>query len=276
MAMRKKSEIDYIYFSECTTKKGVRLGIKQEAGIHVLQVKAGLPLKKRKIKRLLKKYQLNHSAFGADIKMAEQLELNEMLFQARKQELMRERERIFLQFKGKCERDKRHSMLIMLGSREWSHKDLLSILVTAKDYYEDISIAVKADYIGVEQLAETMYEEWGVVLHLLQKEDSVPENIDFVLFLLEKWERSILEQYNYQNAYLVLEMEETRLKRRYAEKWGMPRVSERKKKYLYSGLAYETEGKKLPYQMSVDIAYQNPLLYEEFSLSSVAIYRLEW
>ena len=189
---------------------------------------------------------------------------------------MKERERIFRQFKGKCQRNQRCSMLIMLGSREWSHKDILSIVVTAKDYYEDISIAVKADYIGVEQLAETMYEEWGVVLHLLQKEEPVLENMDFVLFLLEKWDRSILEQYDYRNAYLVLEKEEIRLKRRYAEKWGRSKISELRKRCLYSGLAYEMKEKKLPYQMSVDIAYQNPLLYEEFSLSSVAIYRLEW
>lgn len=253
--------------------------VKQESGIHVLQIGVSLPLKEgkiKKIKRGLKKYQLNHNVIGADNEMAAQLEIEELLFQARKRELLQNKEKILCQMKNMGAQEGRNSVLFVLNSRKWSHKDILSMLLTAKDYYEDINIVLEWDYIGIEQFVETMYEEWGVVLHVVQREEVFMSKFNLVLFLLEKWEKQVIEQYEFRGAYMVLDMEDVRLKRKYTEEWGEKERGGLKKKSLYSGLAYEKEQKKIPYQMAVNIACQNPILYSEFSLSAVAIYRLEW
>ena len=101
--MREKQRIDYIYFVKSLSKRGrVRFLTKQEAGVTVLQVETTPDLKERTIKKLrrgFKKYQINQVVAGADKEMAKVLELEEMLFRGRKQELIENRRLLFQNMK---------------------------------------------------------------------------------------------------------------------------------------------------------------------------------
>lgn len=277
--MKEKQKIDYIFFVKKSSKgKRLHFQIKQEAGIVVLQVETMPVLKERmikKIKRRLKKYQLRHIVMDADKEMSKWLELDDLLFQARKQELLRNSGLIFRQLKNAGATAVRRSILVVLESRKWSHKDILSLLTTAKDYYEDINIVFEEDYIGVDQITETLYEEWGVVLHVLSKEEAFQKKQDSVLFLLESINRNRITKYQFSNGYVTADMEENEMPRKRIERLVTEDIQRNGVKLLYSGFAYEREGKRVPYQMAVNIACQNPLLYQEISISIVAIYRIE-
>ncbi|MDE6759684.1 MAG: hypothetical protein K2J90_03275 [Lachnospiraceae bacterium] len=277
--MREKQRIDYIYFVKSLSKRGrVRFLTKQEAGVTVLQVETTPDLKERTIKKLrrgFKKYQINQVVAGADKEMAKVLELEEMLFRGRKQELIENRRLLFQNMKTMRKTDKRSSVLFVLKSRKWSRRDILPLLVAAKDYFEDLYIALEEDFIGISQLEESLYEEWGVVLHIFENGEIPEEKQDFVLFLLEEWDKKMIMQYRFCNAYLVLEVEGEEFRRDHMEHLGKEKKADEGKERLYAGFVYEKGEKRLPYQMAVNIFCQNPVLYQDFNISIVAIYGVE-
>lgn len=277
--MREKQRIDYIYFVKSLSKRGrVRFLTKQEAGVTVLQVETTPDLKERTIKKLrrgFKKYQINQVVAGADKEMAKVLELEEMLFRGRKQELIENRRLLFQNMKTMRSPNKRSSVLFVLKSRKWSRRDILPLLVAAKDYFEDLYIALEEDFIGISQLEERLYEEWGVVLHILENGEIPEEKQDFVLFLLEEWDKKMIMQYQFCNAYLVLEVEAEEFRRDHMKHLGKEKKTDERKERLYAGFVYEKAEKRLPYQMAVNIFCQNPVLYQDFNISIVAIYGVE-
>lgn len=277
--MREKQRIDYIYFVKSLSKRGkVQFLMEQEAGITVLQVETASSLKEKTIKKMrrgFKKYQIDHVVAGADREMSKALELEELLFRGRKQELLENRRLLFQNMKTMRNPNERSSVLFVLKSRKWSRKDILSLLITAKDYFEDLYIALEEDFIETDQLEKILYEEWGIVLHILENGDMPKEKQDFVLFLLEEWDMRMMMQYRFYNAYLVLENEGTEFRRSYMEYLGTEKRTGEKRERLYAGFVYEKGGKRLPYQMSVNIFYQNPVLYQDFNISIVAIYGIE-
>lgn len=277
--MREKQRIDYIYFVKSLSKRGkVQFLMEQEAGITVLQVETASSLKEKTIKKMrrgFKKYQIDHVVAGADREMSKALELEELLFRGRKQELLENRRLLFQNMKTMRNPNERSSVLFVLKSRRWSRKDILSLFITAKDYFEDLYIALEEDFIETDQLEKILYEEWGIVLHILENGDMPKEKQDFVLFLLEEWDMRMMMQYRFYNAYLVLENEGTQFRRSYMEYLGTEKRTGEKRERLYAGFVYEKGGKRLPYQMSVNIFYQNPVLYQDFNISIVAIYGIE-
>lgn len=277
--MREKQRIDYIYFVKSLSKRGkVQFLMEQEAGITVLRVETASSLKEKTIKKMrrgLKKYQIDHVVAGADREMSKALELEELLFRGRKQELLENRRLLFQNMKTMRNPNERSSVLFVLKSRRWSRKDILSLFITAKDYFEDLYIALEEDFIETDQLEKILYEEWGIVLHILENGDMPKEKQDFVLFLLEEWDMRMMMQYRFYNAYLVLENEGTQFRRSYMEYLGTEKRTGEKRERLYAGFVYEKGGKRLPYQMSVNIFYQNPVLYQDFNISIVAIYGIE-
>jgi len=293
--MREKEKIDYIHFDyQESRKNGVFFQREELAGIVILKVIIRIKKGKqkpeqecinsekslqkeiclsdrmlKKIKKEIKRYQTEGCVLGADEEIADQLELADALFEARKLEMLQQRSFIFKQLRQE-NKEGRNRMLLVMESRKWNPAEILSLLLTAKDYYEDIYVVYEQDYFGIDRIAEYMYEEFGVVIHVQNKDstDKIQE-YDFVLFLLEKWEGRFVRKYAFRRAYVVME-----------EERGMIRKEEKKLKdnggALYSGLAYKKQHKPLPYQMAVNIACQNKALYAEFAVSFVAICRLEW
>ena len=125
--MREKQRIDYIYFVKSLSKRGkVRFLMEQEAGITVLRVETASSLKEKTIKKMrrgLKKYQIDHVVAGADREMSKALELEELLFRGRKQELLENRRLLFQNMKTMRNPNERSSVLFVLKSRRWSRKD---------------------------------------------------------------------------------------------------------------------------------------------------------
>lgn len=277
--MGEKKKIDYIYFRKSVPKRRrVRFFEKQEAGISILEAEVMSDLKEKMLKRMkkgFKRYQLDHVVVGADGEMSEQLGIQDGLFQARKKELIEHQELIFRHMKTDAGINRRSSAMIVLESRKWKKKEILALLVTAKDYFEELSVFSEEDYIDTGQLAESLYEEWGVVLHILKKGEEPEQKQDFILFLLEEWNKEIVVQYRFCNAYLVLEAECRRFGRDRIERLDTEKEHCIGKRRLYAGLVYEKEGKRLSYQMAVDIFYQNPVRYQDFNISIVAIYLIE-
>lgn len=280
--MNKKCENpNYIYFAR---KQGrwnkIDLEEKNVAGIKVMELmlcekkktKAeSLEKTIKKIQRKMKKIDLQNCVIGATEEMAELLEMEDLLFQARKLEFLRYREVIFKKLKKEGNEGKRSSMLLMVNSSKWNTQDILTILVTAKDYYEDIMVVMKEEYFDAEQLQNVMYEDWGVVLHFIQEER---KEADFGLILSAKGEENISDKYFVSVSYQIAEKESGKVKRRKLLRLTVEK--EPKDGSIYSGMVYEKQGIRIPYQMGVNIAAQNPALYDEFHISAVAIYEQEW
>lgn len=301
--MKEKEKIDYIYFCSKEGKKNrVIIGCENEAGIRVLRIcitdrkksrfrkrKEGNSKRKckdienkreeieekqdrrtenrklcwRKIRREVGRYQTEHCVIGADQKMAGRLQLEEELFRARKQELLQNRHWLLEQWGVKKGTGIRSSFLLVVESTGWNRQELLLLLSEAKNYFMDIYIELRSCNVDIEWIEEQMYTEWGVVLHILSKEDASKESADCAFFLLEQWDDTV-KRYHYQYGYAVSECENG-LKRQRQNR-------EKEKGNLYSGIVYECGEKELPYQMAVNIFYQNFEIYCDFAITSVAIY----
>lgn len=300
--MREKKSVDYIYLTKGPNNQNrVYFYEKEWSGIRLLQIevrekrkrirKKEEGLKKRKkrieeknrkrIKKRLQNYDIEQSVIGADEKMSEEFQLKELLFRARKQELLMNRERIFDWFTVRIPKDTvdskvsrtRSTMLLVLGSSQWNYEEVLSILLAVKDYHEELYIVHGRDDIGIDSIIQKLYGDWGIVLHVVSEKVARAQKMDFILFLLEKWDWSKLKKYQYDNAYIVAEVEKDNLVRKNIEM-----LTEKKQVgntgNVYSGLVYERQGKRIPYHMAVNIACQNPIFYKEFAISIVAIYCL--
>ena len=216
----------------------------------------------RKLKKLVKQYQTEHCVVGADFNMAEILQMEDVLFFARKQELLERRQIIMRREGKKIETSRRHSFLLVLDSDRWPQQEVLQLLLTAKDCYNDLNIVIKNNHINQTEVATLLYNEWGIVLHVLSEKMAMDNQMDYALFLLRKWERNVY-QYSIKQGYVVCENEK-----------GLVRT--RGQGGLSAGFAYECGGVELPYQMAVNIFYQNPELYDKFAITFIDISSLKW
>ena len=285
--MKKKEQVDYIFFVYVSKgRKKITFQREEVAGIFVLKIqfyerKESIEKKRTKeeldlsdkiykrIRRTIEKYQTQGCVLGADVYMANMLKMTELGFQARKQELLRQKEYIFERLRVE-RKEGRSSMLLVLDSKKWDSKEILSLLLTAKDYYEELYVVPEeSNLTEINRIVEFLYEEWGIVLHI-QSQKIVEKilNYDFVVFLLEKWNKRITGMYGFQNAYVVMDEEEEMTRN------GVKTLKTNGGN-LYSGLFYEKQCIPIPYQRAVDIFYQNPALYSQFDVSCVDICRLE-
>lgn len=293
--MKKNDKLDYIYFCAGEgRRRRLEMVFREVSGIRTLRVcitekrgstkdrrkKFGIPHWNR-IRRRLRKCQTEACTVGADWKVAEWLQMREELFLARKQELMQNRNELFERMGGRAKEEAvRKSFLLVIDSSGWSRQDLLLLLSAAKDYFADIYMVMGNGCVDGEQIADSMYEEWGLVLHLLSEEAARTEAVDCAFFLLESWNEAVRE-YNCRFGYVVSECENGMNRCRSSEGGAASGNGIRKKDgtlsrgCLYSGMVYKCRGEELPYQMAVNILYQNPEKYHKFSITSVAIYCVE-
>ena len=267
-------QIDYIYICQKWGKWNRVTTLRETvAGISVLRLTVTEKKKRcrlsgasqelperfwKKLKKIIKQYQTEHCVVGADFNMAEKLQMEDVLFFARKQELLEHRREVFGKKKQEITTDfLRRSFLLVLDSERWSEQDILQLLLTAKDCYNDLNIVIKNNHINISKLATILYDEWGIVLHVLPEKTAKKSQMDYVLFLLGKWESNVY-RYSVKRGYVVCENEK-----------GLVRTRGRGE--LSSGFVYECDGVELPYQMAVDIFYQNPELYDNFAITFIDI-----
>lgn len=284
--MKEKEKVYYIYICEEEGKRNrLEFICQNTAGIRVLKIRriqkriTNNKLLQRKlrynqktgkenlfIKRLgkkLKKYDTSACVVNADEGMARVLQLKQPLFQAKKRELLENYHAILTRLNQSEDRKpgERKTFLIVLDSIEWNQKDLMQLLLDAKNDYHDLNIVIKHNNINSERLVECLYEEWGIVLHVLSEAMALELTQDCIIFLLEKW-MDIIGQYSFRKGYIMLENDT-----------GIRRCEGKGK--LYSGFVYERNGERLPYQMAVSIFGQNREIYDNFAITSVDIYHVE-
>lgn len=225
---------------------------------------------KKRLKRKLRPYNLESCVVNGDWRLLNVFGMENVGFKARKKELLSQGMFIFKQLCPKREKGMRGKLLIFLESEAWETQEIYDLLWIAKNYYEDIILASENVSMYKEILA-CLFEECGLVVTTINLRRTGMEIYDSALFLVKKWQLWYSEKICYQRAYVVAEWEEPKVWFRRKVKGDM--VTD--VPVCFSGLCYECNGRKIPYQFATDIFYQNSAFYDKKGISFVAIYRLE-
>lgn len=261
--MRQKQHIDYIYCT-CRQKKW-QWEMMREQGCCALHIEFGRLTQKsgmKKATKLVRRFETQNVVIGADGKAARLLQMEDVLFAARQQELLRYQDYIVNslmpvdQNSQKC----RHRLLVILEDPHWGRKELLQCILGAKDQFEDIAVCVMALDIGIDRMIEDVYREWGIVIDILSVEQIRQRYFHMVYFFVVQWRASIQFCCNYQVAYLVsYELPEM----------AADTLPEEGK--VYKGLKYAIQERRIRGDYGRNLAYQQPEEYEKKGVSVVAI-----
>lgn len=282
-----KRPIDYLYlqFSAVVRK---RICVKERilAGIRMIEVcipekekmrwqnnrwkERQLMRWKKRLKRKLSSYELCPCAIGGEPTVLQVLGMENAGFLARKRELLSQAGSIFKQLSSKPLPGIRKKLLFFLESGKWTAQELYDMLSIAKNYYEDIFLACK-NVLQYENTVKSMFEECGLVISVEEIKNARTGIYDSVIFLVEKWDFCCAEGICFRRAYIVAEWEEGSFCRRMVREKAETEIP-----VFFSGLCYECNNKKIPYQIAVDLRYQNQSFCEKNDISPVAIYRLDF
>ncbi len=235
----------------------------------------------RKLFKTLRKYANEESVLMADKNLTEYFDIPNVAFEMRKNEMKNHIDEILQFFQiisnGFLERRK---FLLVVESDYWSYSEVQNVIWCAKNYYEDIYVIVK-ETIG-NQLKDFFYDEYGVMIHIIEKEDVKNVQVTTIWLLLKEWEDCVWE-YSFENGYVVAEWENSMRRQRkkmitlnQRKEISLKKMSE---KSLYSGFSYEIRKMKIPYEIAVLIANEaenrHRLKTEGNPISIVAIYSIE-
>lgn len=289
LIMNRKTAVQYVYFKSCWEEKclpGRKSWRIHEAslgtfkGIIVEKIRKNRKVKNPgknkdmeivRLMKLMNKYDYSNAVIWADSFLTEYFEMTDIMFQARKQEFIGNLSFILNSIQKRavtCEDDNgRENAAIVIDSDEWSTRELFAILTAVKNYYREINVVAHSpEHLGIKRIKEVMYDEWGVVINIFEREMQVEEIQNLVLFLVKEFTESVKGGIQWHNAYLVSEKETLDYHREREKLPGMGKI--------YSGLMYQA-GEILPYDLMVNMAWQKPILFKNFHVSVVDIYALE-
>ena len=237
----------------------------REQGCCALHIEFGRLTQKKGMKKtakLIRRFEMQNVVIGADGKAARLLQMEDVLFAARQQELLQHQDYIVDslmpvdQNSQKC----RHRLLVILEDPHWGRKELLRCILGAKDRFEDIAVCVMAPGVEIDNMIEDVYREWGIVIDILSVEQIRQQYFHMVYFFVTRWRETLRLSCNYQAAYLVSYEEvekETHILRKNAS--------------VHAGLKYMIQGRRLCGDYARNLAYQQPEEYEKKGVSVVAI-----
>lgn len=271
--MKKKEDVDYIYCKVVKGQKKVKWKIQKTPGLSILQITFG-EIKKKKFEceiwRVIRRFSVQNAVVNADTPAAEQLEIQEMLWEAKREEFMCHRAYIMDQLLEKTPYAKekngdRRKLVMVIRDDAWNPKNLLMLFLVAKDRFEEMFLVADKESQWVTNLLKILYQEWGIVLHVYTEDEmwvKRMDHFDVAIFLVDRWDRKYTECIYYETGYLVMgESEET------------CKTNGRK---LYSGLRYEWNGKKMPKEYGRLLSVQRPEQYHKKQVSVVDICPIEW
>lgn len=273
MKRKIREHIDVLYLKSCKGKKRYRTIKEEKDGMKVLYVmipesqlqeKCMAQTKKKTVRRL-KKYETGQTAVLADSFAISCFQMKDILFEAKKQELLCHLDYILGKMQG-------NHMIVAIQEnvlRCFNRQEFRTLLVALKDVYREITLLSPDDKM-ISDLVEYMYDEWGVVIHKPVEEALCDHFYDAALFL--GYHKDIC-RIHFGRGYLLADPD-TNLTDRFRQ-----RVTLHKSVFhniLLSGLVYQISGKEISYAIAVNLAFQNPELYEKFQISFVDIYELEW
>lgn len=264
--MASKLKIDYIVCSKNAEKGKLSWEVGDDGGICTLYVELGDEKARhfeRNLKWLFRKFQVENAVVNADSWSARILGMERMLFEAEQQEFLKNRTFIMSRLLEESSRTResiphRTSILLVLNDERWTEKELLSFFLTIKDYARDIFVVSVDDLQiqAVKHITETLYKEWGVVVHVLCKRGRC---FNIALFLVKKWEKALLDICYFRVAYLM--------------GTGMQEVTLHEGEVLYNGLIYKMGENRVNRDYARHMALQKPKQYDKKHVSVVAIYR---
>ena len=217
---------------------------------------------RRKAAKLLRRFETQNVVIGADAEAAKLLQMEDVLFAARQQELLQHQDYIVNrlmpveQNSQKC----RHRLLGVLEDPHWGRKELLQCILGAKDRFEDIAVCVMATDIGIDRIIEDVYREWGIVIDILSVEQIRQQHFHMVYFFVVRWRASIRSCCDYQVAYLVS-----------YEEQGMTADILSEEEKVCKGLKYAIQERRIRGDYGRNLAYQQPEEYRKKGVSVVAI-----
>ena len=217
---------------------------------------------RRKAAKLLRRFETQNVVIGADAEAAKLLQMEDVLFAARQQELLQHQDYIVNRLmpvdrnSQKC----RYRLLVVLEDPHWGRKELLQCILGAKDWFEDIAVCVMAPDIGIDRMIEDVYREWGIVIDILSVEQIRQQHFHMVYFFVVRWRASIRLCCDYQAAYLVS-----------YEEQGMTADTLSKEEKVCKGLKYAVQGRRIRGDYGRNLAYQQPEEYRKKGVSVVAI-----
>ncbi|MDE6434038.1 MAG: hypothetical protein K2L07_07380 [Lachnospiraceae bacterium] len=282
-----KKSVDYLYLKWSADKlKRIRVKEYNAAGIKVLEVQSAIPKAwqseesrfkagkferwKRRLKRAIRSYEVSSCAVNGDERVLQALQIENIGFLARKNELFLNGTYIFEHLALRKMTGEREKLLIYLESENWKSQEIKDLLWIAKDYYEDIVLAGN-NVAAYEDIMTQLFEDCGLVVSTVDLKNAEMKAYDGVFFLVEKWNFSYMKKICFQRAYAVAEYEESdNVCRRMVTGKAVT-----EKPVCFSGLCYEWNGKKISYPLAVDLYFQNPAFCDKKDISFVAIYRLE-
>lgn len=241
---------------QCSGMNGIRVVVNDKA---ITALKNGHI---KKLEKILKGYDLSEAVVTADNEMAKVLNITDMLFEARKYELLRNCSLIMNVINQRF--PAMATVVVVIGSNRWNMKDLFSILTVIKNYFRKIDIVMEYQIPNITSLVEAAYEEWGVVIHAYTLRNYHRNKMDFALLLLNEWKYGNEKRIPYNVAYLVTDEG--------SEAMLIERGSNRGHN-IFCGLVYKA-GNELLYSRGTQIAWQKPVLYEKIHVSVVDICEL--
>ncbi len=235
----------------------------------------------RQLIRVLKKNCAEKTVVVGNERTVQELGLTNYLFQMRKREMESRLVDILKGVKGE-DAKKRKSCLLLIESDKWNQRDVTGLLWIIKEQYEDIYLSVQTSDLSIESIETYFYEEYGLVIHVVNEKVTRQLQVDMGLFLVERWKESY-KKYSVRTGYVVAEWEGEMKRKRKAIQREPPQVLNPYLVYRewYAGFVYEWEGKPISYETGVLLA-NNLFLKEKICkstmqnpISVVAIYGVE-
>lgn len=216
-------------------------------------------------------YDYSDAVIMADDDMAQYFEMEDILFQARKQEFLDNLKYIISSLCNSSSAGQKpcsengEKATVVIDSKNWSTREIFLILTMVKNYYREINVVLNhKENPGMTRIKEVMYDEWGVVVNIYEKGKKPADIQDIVLFLVEQLDKRLTQGLSWHAAYLVAEKENG--KRSISLQGG--------EGIIYSGLVYKIKEIE-PYYLMVNMAWQKPLVFKNFNVSVVDIYSYE-
>ena len=224
------------------------------------------------LERLENKYNIEKCVYVFDNRFYQEWDLPNIMFQARKLELLSNLAVIFRHLRP-CATDKRNSFMLVVDSVQWTRKELIAILTEAKNHYEDIHMVLEEDADGI---VNYFYKEWGIVVNVLTKGTAQKEWVDSAFFLTGQGTKNV-EGYHFENGYVVCENEEgvKRIRKCKCRELEQKQKDLQVQGRLCSGLVYEKDGEEMDYSFAVAAIFENSAIYRKITISNVDIYCLE-
>lgn len=275
-----KQQIHYLYFVENKMSPKITLEFENFEGIYIL--KLGIPIVRerdlngdivsvgveerirKRVKQMIKHHVTMETVIGAEMDVGNVLDMGDVLFQARKCELLEQAGWIIPKLRQEInergsELKQRATLMLITKEGMMTRGELYSLLFIMKDYYEELWLGAPEFSEISKDVVKELYEQCGVLVHVAKPD--ARQKMDTIVVVLDRWE-DYGENWNNE----MSKKEQLLCKNMYTT---VPCCGVSGN--IYFGITYHLNGKEVPYELATNSLIQNRFLCKEFPWNSVAI-----